>query len=161
MRFSPKKTYKAQNSICRTLVGHYSTTKRISEMYLLEREQWLSEIVQKHQSSVIYSFIFIHSVRSETDRTVHSVHCSFYTKRGRWETLHFSNEEISRFHTEHAVCNVTNFSCKKIIRICVNLYEFRTEFVHEIREKFLHEFAHEFVNIIFLRKGYGEKYQHH
>ena len=37
-----QETYKAQNFIFRTSIGHYSITKRIFEMYLLEREQLLS-----------------------------------------------------------------------------------------------------------------------
>ena len=65
--------------------------KRISEMYLLERQQWLYEVLQKHQNSMIYSFIFIHSVKSEIDKNVHSMHCGFHTKRGRWDTLSFFN----------------------------------------------------------------------
>ena len=82
-------TYKAQNFIVRTSISHCSMTKRISEMCLLEREQWLSEVLQKHQSSVIYSVIFIHSVRSEINKNMHSMHCSFHKKRGRWDTLSF------------------------------------------------------------------------
>ena len=59
-------TYMAQNFIPKTLTSLYSITKGISKMYQLEREQWLSEVLQKHQSSIIYSFIFIHSLMSET-----------------------------------------------------------------------------------------------
>ena len=58
-------------------------------MYLLEGEQWLSEILQKHESSVIYSFVLIHSARSEIDKSVHSMHCGFHMKRGGWNTLSF------------------------------------------------------------------------
>ena len=39
-------------------------------MYLLEKEQWLSEVQQKHQSSVLYSFVFIHFLMSEADKNV-------------------------------------------------------------------------------------------
>ena len=39
--------------------------KNFKKLYQLEREQWLSKVLQKHQSSIIYSFIFIHSVMSE------------------------------------------------------------------------------------------------
>ena len=66
-------------------------------------------------------------------------------------------------YTVQAIRNITNFSCKKFIRIRTN---FVLKFVHEIREKFVHEFvrefAHEFVHesiclkIAFLRKRYGE-----
>ena len=72
-------------------------TKRISEMCPLEREQWVSEVLQKHQSSVIYLFIFIHSVMSDY-KNVHSMHCGLHTKRDRWDTVSFSKEEILRFH---------------------------------------------------------------
>ena len=64
-------------------------TKTIFEMYLFEREQWPSEVLQKHQSLVINSFIFIHFVRGEIDNNMHSVHCGFHTKRCRWDTLSF------------------------------------------------------------------------
>ena len=84
--------------IFRTSVSHHSMTKRISEMCQLEREQWLPEVLQKHQSSVIYSFIFIHSVRSEINGNMRSVHCGIHTKRGKWDTLSFSKEEILGFH---------------------------------------------------------------
>ena len=74
-------------------------TKRISKMYLLEREQWLSEVLQKRQSSVIYSVIFTHSVRSEIDENMHSMQCGCHMKRWVGETfLVFSKEEILRFH---------------------------------------------------------------
>ena len=39
-------------------------------MYQLERELWLSEVLQIHQSLVIHSFIFIHSLMSENDKNV-------------------------------------------------------------------------------------------
>ena len=81
-------TYKAQNFLFRTSIGHYSLTKGIFEMQLLKREQCLSEVLQKHQSSVIYSFILIHSVMNGFDKNVHSMHC-FHMKRGRWDTLSF------------------------------------------------------------------------
>ena len=65
--------------------------------------------------------------------------------------------------TVQAICNITNFSRKKFIRIRTN---FVLKFVHEIREKFVHEFVREFANefvhesiclkITFLRKRYGE-----
>ena len=68
---------------------------RISEMYLLEREQWLSEVLQKHQSSVI---IHMHSFcDSETDKNVHSMYCGFHTKRGRPDLQFFQRRRIQRF----------------------------------------------------------------
>ena len=42
--------------------------------------------------------------------------------------------------TVRAIRNITNFSCKKFIRIRTN---FVLKFVHEIREKFVHEFMPE------------------
>ena len=49
-------------------------------MYQLERELWLSEVLQIHQRSVIHSFIFIHSLMSENDKNVPSIVCDFHTK---------------------------------------------------------------------------------
>ena len=69
-------------------------TKKFSEIYLLEIEQWVSEVLQEHQRSMIYSFIFIHSVRSKTDNDVHSIHRGFHKELGGKR----SKEEISRFH---------------------------------------------------------------
>ena len=64
--------------------------------------------------------------------------------------------------TVQAIRNITNISCKKIIRIRTNS---ALKFVHEIGRKFRHDFACEFTNscanITFLKKGYGEKYQYH
>ena len=45
------------NFIFKTAIVLCSITKRISKMYELEKEQWLSEGLQKHKGSVIYSFI--------------------------------------------------------------------------------------------------------
>ena len=62
----------------------YLITKGISKIYKLERESGFSEILQKHQSSVIYSiiysFIFIHSLMSENDKNVPLIVCDFHTK---------------------------------------------------------------------------------
>ena len=58
----------------------YSITKGISKIYHLEREYWLPEVHQKHQSSVRYSFIFIHSLMSENDKNVPLIVCDFHTK---------------------------------------------------------------------------------
>ena len=52
-----------------------TNAKRISKMYQLERELWLSEVLLIHQRSVIYSFIFIHSLMSENDKNVPSIVC--------------------------------------------------------------------------------------
>ena len=88
--------------------------KRISEMYLRQREQWLSDIFQKHQSSVIYSFIFIYSVRSEIDKNVHSMHCGFHTRRGRWDTLtFFQKKRFQGFISE--ILRVTSLLGEKFI----------------------------------------------
>ena len=70
----------AQNFIPETLTILYSVTKGISKIYQLEREQWLSEVLQKHQSSIIYSFIFIHSLMSENDKTVCLIVCDLHMK---------------------------------------------------------------------------------
>ena len=70
----------AQNFIPKTLTILYSITKGISKIYQVEREEWLSKVVQKHQSSIIYSVIFIHSVISENDRNVPLIICDFHTK---------------------------------------------------------------------------------
>ena len=98
--------------------------KRICEMYLLEREQWLSEVLQKHQSSVIHSSIFIHSVLSESDKTVlsesdknvYSMHCDFHTKRGRggWDTPSFFKKR--RFQSfESEILKVISLLGEKLI----------------------------------------------
>ena len=59
-----------QHFIPKTSTILYSITKGISEIYQLERELWLSEVFQKHQGLIIYSFIFIHSLISEILRVV-------------------------------------------------------------------------------------------
>ena len=68
----------AQKFVPKTSTILYSVTKGISEIYQLEK--WLSEVLQKHQSSIIYSFIFIHSLMSETDKNVSVIVCDFHTK---------------------------------------------------------------------------------
>ena len=70
----------AQNFIPETSTILSSMTKEISKIYQLERELWLSEVLQTHQSSVIYSFIFIHSLMSENDKNVPLIVCDFHTK---------------------------------------------------------------------------------
>ena len=69
----------AQNFIFKISTILYSITKGISKIQL-EREQWISEKLQKHQSSIIYSFIFIHSVMSENDKNVPLIACDFHVK---------------------------------------------------------------------------------
>ena len=70
----------AQNFIPKTSTILYSTIKGISKIYQLERELWLSEVLQKHQSSIIYSFIFIHSLMSENDKNIPLIVCDFHTE---------------------------------------------------------------------------------
>ena len=70
----------AQNFIPKTSTILYSITKGISKIHQLERELWLSEVFQQHQSSVMYSFIFIHSLMSENDKNVPLIVCDFHTK---------------------------------------------------------------------------------
>ena len=60
----------AQNFIHKSTVILCSITKGISKICQLERELWLAEVLQKHQSSIIHSFIFIHSLMSENDKNV-------------------------------------------------------------------------------------------
>ena len=70
----------AQNFIPKTSTILYLITKEISKIHQLEREQWLPEVLRKYQSSVIYSFIFIHSLMSENDENVPLIACDFHTK---------------------------------------------------------------------------------
>ena len=70
MNVFPQGTYIAQTFIPKTLTILYSVTKEISKIYQLERELWLLEVLQIHQSSVIHSFIFIHSLMSENGKNV-------------------------------------------------------------------------------------------
>ena len=80
MKVFPQGTCIAQTFIPKTSTILYSVTKGISKIYQLERELWLSEVLQIHQSLVIYSFIFIHSLMSENDKNVSSIVCDFHTK---------------------------------------------------------------------------------
>ena len=73
-------TYMAQNFISKTSTILHSITKGISKIYQLKREYWLSEVLQKHHSLIIYSFIIIHSVMSENDKNVPLIVCDFHTK---------------------------------------------------------------------------------
>ena len=52
--------------------------------------------------------------------------------------------------TVQAICNITNFSCKKFIRIHMNfilkfMHKILKKFVHEFVREFTHEFVHEFM----------------
>ena len=76
----PQRTYIAQTFIPKTSAILCSIAKGISKIYQLERELGLSEVIQRHQSSVIHSFIFIHSLMSENNKNVHSIVCEFHTK---------------------------------------------------------------------------------
>ena len=81
MKVFPQGTYIAQTFIPKTSTILCSVTKEISKIYQLERELWLSEVLQIHQSSVIHSsFIFIHSLMSENDKNAPSIVCDFRTK---------------------------------------------------------------------------------
>ena len=70
----------AQNFIPKTSTILYSITKGISKIHQLERELWLSEVLQKYQSSIIYSFIFIHSLMRENDKNVPLISFDFHSK---------------------------------------------------------------------------------
>ena len=49
-------------------------------MHELEREKWLSEVLQKHKSSIVSSFICIHSMMSGNDKKVPLIVRDFHTK---------------------------------------------------------------------------------
>ena len=80
IKILPQGTYIAQTFIPKTSTILYSVTEGISKIYQLERELWLSEVLEIHQSSVIHSFIFIHSLMSENDKNVPSIAGDFHTK---------------------------------------------------------------------------------
>ena len=69
-------------------------------MYLLEGEQWLSKGFQKHQSSVIYSFIFIHSARSELTKTCIQCTAAFIRKEVGGTPLVFQKGRFQGFISE-------------------------------------------------------------
>ena len=98
MKVFPQGTYIAQTFIPKTSTILYSVTKEISKIYQLERELWLSEVLQIHQSSVIHSFIFIHSLMSENDKMYLQSFVTFTRNEVRGTYLVFSKEEISRFY---------------------------------------------------------------
>ena len=70
----------AQNFIPKTSTIFCSMTEEICKIYQLKREQWLSGVLQKHQRSIIYSFIFIHSLMNENDKNVPSIISDFHMK---------------------------------------------------------------------------------
>ena len=70
----------AQNFIPKSSTILCSMTEEICKIYQLEREQWLSEVLQKHQNSIIYPFIFINSLMSENGKNVPLIVCDFHTK---------------------------------------------------------------------------------
>ena len=80
MKVFAQRTYIAQTFTPKTSTILYSIAKGISKIYQLERELGISEVIQRHQSSVIHSFIFIHSLMSENDKNVPSIVCGFHTK---------------------------------------------------------------------------------
>ena len=80
MKVFPQGTYIAQTFMPKTSTILYSIVKGISKIYQLERELGLSEVIQRRQSSVIHSFIFIYSLMSENDKNVPSIVCEFQTK---------------------------------------------------------------------------------
>ena len=80
MKLFPQGTYIAQTFIPKTSTILYSVRKEISKIYQLGKELWLSEVLQIHQSLVMHSFIFIHSLMSENDKNVPSIVCDFHTK---------------------------------------------------------------------------------
>ena len=80
MKVFPQETFIAQTFIPKTSTILYPVTKGISKIYQLKRELWLSEVLQIHQSSVIHSFIFIHSLISVNDKNVPSMVFDFHTK---------------------------------------------------------------------------------
>ena len=90
MKVFPQGTYIAQTFIPKTSTILYSVTKRISKIYQLERELWLSEVLQIHQSSVTHSFKL-------TEMYLQSF-VTFTRNEVRGTYLVFSKEEISRFH---------------------------------------------------------------
>ena len=69
-----------QNFVAKNSTILCSIRKEISKIYQFEREQWLSKVLQKHKSSIIFSFIFIHSLISENDKNVPLIVCDFHTK---------------------------------------------------------------------------------
>ena len=75
----------AQNSMSKTSTILLCITKGSSKIYQIEIKLWLSEVLQKHQSSIM----FIHSVISENDKNVPSIVCDFHMKCGKRDTLGF------------------------------------------------------------------------
>ena len=94
----PLGTYMTQYLIPKISTIFYSIAKGISKIYQLERELGLSEVIQRHQSSVIHSFIFIHSLMRKMTKMYLQSFVNFTRNKIRGTHLVFSKEEISRFH---------------------------------------------------------------
>ena len=73
-------TYVARTLIFETSVALYSITKGIYEICLLESKQWISKVLLKYKSLVIYLLTFIYFVTYETDTNAPSIVCGFHTK---------------------------------------------------------------------------------
>ena len=93
---SPPRDLHGPKFVPKTSTILHSITKGNFRIYQLERELWLSEVLQMHQSTIKYSFIFIHFLMSENDRNVPLIVCDFQTKWSKRDTL--SKEEFPRFH---------------------------------------------------------------
>ena len=99
MRAFNKGTYKAKSFILRTSIGYYFMTKSISEMYLLEREKWLAEVLQSttvQWNTQSYSFIPWWVKLTKT-----CIRCTVaFTQKELGGTSHlvFSKDGIARFH---------------------------------------------------------------
>ena len=65
-------------------------------MYQLERKQWLYEVLQKHQSSIICLFIFVHSVMHDIGPNIPSIVCGFYNVVGVRSTF-FQKERFEGY----------------------------------------------------------------
>ena len=88
----------AQNFISKTATILYSIRKGISKIYQLKN--YGSQVLEKHQNSVIYSFVFIHSRMSENDKSVPFIVFDFHMKRGKRTHLVFSKRRFQGFVSE-------------------------------------------------------------
>ena len=105
MKVFPQGTYIAQTFIPKTSTILCSIAKGISKIYQLERELGLSEFIQRHQSSVIHSFIFIHSYSfilwwMKMTKMYLQSFVNFTQNDIRGTHLVFSKQEISRSISE-------------------------------------------------------------
>ena len=88
----------AQNVISKTATILYSIRKRISKIYQLKNYGSLKSLKSiKIQS---YSFVFIHSVMSENDKSVPFIIFDFHMKRGKRTHLVFSKRRFQGFVSE-------------------------------------------------------------